>query len=60
MPSDKRLVGLRVDDDLYAELERMAREERRSVASMADVLLRRGIERQSSESKRGSAKPRKR
>lgn len=44
MPSEKRLVGLRLDEVTYKKLERLAREDVRSVAQMAEILLVRGME----------------
>lgn len=42
MPSAKRLVGLRLDDATYKQLQELARADMRSVASMAEVLFFRG------------------
>lgn len=43
MPSNKRLVGLRLDEATYARLERMARDDSRSVAAMAEVLIKQAL-----------------
>lgn len=44
MPSNKRLVGLRLDDATYARLEQLARDDFRSVAAMAEILFFRGLD----------------
>ena len=44
MPSEKRLVGLRLDDKTYGTLEKVAEKEARTVAKMAEALLRLGLE----------------
>lgn len=44
MPSKKRLVGLRLDEATYKKLERLAREDVRSLAQMAEILLLRGMD----------------
>jgi hypothetical protein len=44
MPSEKRLVGLRLDDKTYAALEKLARQDTRTVASMAEKLVRLGMQ----------------
>lgn len=43
MASEKRVIALRLDDELFAEVQRLAGVELRSVANMADILLRRGL-----------------
>lgn len=56
MPSVKRLVGLRLDDSTYAQLEKLAETEMRSVAQMAEILLRAGLRDTAARVKRSAAK----
>lgn len=44
MPSQKKLVGLRLDDETYERLQQLAREDFRSVAAMAELLFFRGLD----------------
>lgn len=44
MPSNKRLVGLRLDEPTHKMLEQLAREDRRSIAAMAELLFFRGLD----------------
>lgn len=43
MPSEKKLVGLRLDDATYAQLAARAAAESRTVANMAELLVKRGL-----------------
>lgn len=56
MPSAKRLVGLRLDDETYKRLEKLAETEMRSVAQMAEILLRTGLQQRASRLKRSATK----
>jgi hypothetical protein len=43
MPSDKKVIALRLDDATDAEVRRIAGEELRTVANMAEILIRAGL-----------------
>jgi len=43
MPSKKRVIALRLDDDLYEAIEKLAKIEMRSVANMTEIVLRAGL-----------------
>jgi hypothetical protein len=60
MPSDKRLVGLRLDDETYEALETAAKKEQRTVANMAELLVRRGLEKEDKHPKPASKAQRQR
>jgi len=44
MPSEKRVIALRLDDATRAQLEKLAAAELRSVANMAEIVIRLGLQ----------------
>lgn len=55
-PTYKKAIALRLEDDLWDVIEKMAREEDRPLGSMARVLLREAIE---ARNKKNPRKPSK-
>jgi hypothetical protein len=43
MPSSKRVIAVRLDDATYAAVAALAATERRSLASMVEVLMLKGL-----------------
>jgi hypothetical protein len=43
MPSEKRVIALRLDDETFAKLEAIAKEDSRSLANLAEIFVRKGI-----------------
>lgn len=44
MPSAKKVIALRLDDETTETLQKMAAAQRRSVANLAEVLIKMGLE----------------
>jgi len=44
MPSDRKAIALRLDDELRERIEALAASEYRSLANMAEVLVRAGLD----------------
>ena len=44
MPSDRKAIALRLDDELRERIESLAASEYRTVANMAEVLVRAGLD----------------
>lgn len=43
MPSEKRVLAVRLSDAEFAQLEAIANEESRSLANLAEVFIRKGM-----------------
>lgn len=43
MPSEKRVIALRLDDETLAKLEEIAEEDSRSLANLAEIFVKKGI-----------------
>lgn len=43
MPNQKRVIALRLDDETLTQLEKIAEEDSRSLANLAEIFVRKGI-----------------